>query len=106
MVASATDVTGDGRGAGGYGELRRRATVRAMSTRERLHDLVDGLPDDALSGAEQALTDAVWEAVDAREPEALEPGDAEAIAEVEAEGAAGLPPIPAEEVYRGLGLDQ
>lgn len=72
-----------------------------MSTRERLHNLIDGLPDDALPGAERALTDAVWAAIDAREP-----GDAEAIGEAEAEGAAGLAPIPAEEVYRELQLDQ
>lgn len=75
-----------------------------MSTRERLHDLVDGLPDDALPGAERALTDAVWTAIDARDPEPLAPGDAEAIAEAEAEGTAGLA-MPAEEVYHRLGLD-
>ncbi|MFN0152930.1 MAG: hypothetical protein ACKVUT_00955 [Gaiella sp.] len=59
-----------------------------------------------MTPSERALTDAVWGAIDARAPEALEPGDAEAIAEAEAEGAAGLAPIPAKDVYRGLGLDQ
>lgn len=77
-----------------------------MCTRRRLHDLLDGLPDAALPGAQQAITDAIWDAIDARAPEPPEPGDVEAIADAEAESAARVAPVPAEEVYRRLGLDR
>ncbi len=85
-------------------------TIREMTTKERLHKLVDELSEPeakrALSLVKKEREDPVIAAFrDA--PEDDEPWtdeDETAMAEVEADRAAGVPDIPFEEIKRKYGL--
>lgn len=82
-----------------------------MTVRERLHELVDKLGDDDVAPALVLLESRVHDPLVrllAAAPADDEPWTAEdeaAVAEVRADRAAGLAPIPAEQARRELGLD-
>lgn len=83
-----------------------------MTTREALHHLIDTLPEPVLPAAERllasleagevALPRVLRDAPLDDEPETDE--EREAMAEVYAEMAAGIPPLSHEELKRELGL--
>lgn len=86
------------------------ARIWEVTTKERLHKLVDELSEHE---AERALTLVEKEREDPviaafrNAPEDDEPWtdeDEAAMAEVEADRAAGVPPIPLEEIERELGM--
>jgi hypothetical protein len=85
-------------------------TIEHMTTKERLHQLVDELTEAeaerALALVEGGLEDPVVTAF-RNAPEDDEPWteeDEAAVAEVEADRAAGTPTIPLEEIERELGI--
>ncbi len=81
-----------------------------MTTKERLHELVDELSEDeaaatleyAASRHEDPVIAAFRDAPEDDEPWTEE--DEAAMAEVEADRAAGVPTIPLEEIERELGM--